>query len=513
MSHIPPPPPPPSRRPMLTIVPPPDRGPGQAQTSADAYEHAQTRMPAARDRILDYLRTCGANGATCDEVEAVTGIIHQTASPIMLQLRRENAIWHYGKMRATRSGEQAEVYALTPPPPPPKTIRVAPPPGNFVMSPQISLDPEEITGMSMAIMGTNKSGKSGTARQLMEQHIAKGLDKYPFTVFDIENEYATLKELGEILIVGVSNNYGDMELDLQITNSGEFFELGRKAFLESLSIVLLLDGLDDEHRKEYLTAYLHGLFEAANDPRKAHYYRIFLEECQEYIPQFGRAAKDELRKIIVRIAKRGRKRKLSLCLISQRPSNVDKDVLTQVHILFLCFVTYSTDINIYASDQGFGISDAAERVKKMQPGDVIFMHGKIQLFDRINLPKTFSPWDKNHQFNPANFKKVEGTTVLQETIIREGSTSDEGSSVVPTAYIHGLEKKIPQLETEITTLGETLGYLQQQLANRPVEFVPTGNNDLDAALAENQALRRRLDIAQAENMVVNLFVDIVKNRT
>lgn len=344
-----------------------------------------------------------------------------------------------------------------PPPPPPPPKRFPPPPpklqpvnhGNrFILSPRIILDPEEITGKSIAILGTNGSGKSGTARRLAEEHLAKG---FPFTVADIENEYATLKEVGEVLIAGAPIDYGSIKVDVALTNSGEFHEMGRQAYEEKLTVVLLLGDLDDDTRKLYLNAYLSGIFEAANNPKTAHYYRVFLEEIQEFCPQVGIAKSDPLRQTIIRFAKRGRKRKLSMVMISQRPSNVDKDVLTQAHAFLLHFVTYATDINVYRDS--LGVENAEDRVKIMQPGDAIYIFGRVFVEDRITKPQTVSPWDGAATFHPENFRPVEGLEELQKTVIREG-TSDEGMTVIPTVELRSLRENVAMQDMELQSLRE-----------------------------------------------------------
>jgi hypothetical protein len=162
-----------------------------------------------------------------------------------------------------------------PPQPPPK-FHVKAHDGVIVMSPRIQLDPVETTGKSIAILGTNGSGKSGTSRQFMEEQIEKGL---PFAIADIENEFATLKELGDVLLAGTPSDYGEIKLDVPLTNSGEFYELGRKAYEDSRSVILLMGELDDDTRKLYLKSFIDGIFEAANNPKTAHRYTLIIEEC------------------------------------------------------------------------------------------------------------------------------------------------------------------------------------------------------------------------------------------
>ena len=382
----------------------------------------------------------------------------------------------------------------------------------LVMSNRIILDPTDIAGKSLAILGTNGSGKSGSSRQLAEEHVRLGL---PFTIADIENEYATLKNLGDIILAGPGVEYGSFELDQTLTNSAEFYELGRTAYLKSKSVILMLGDLDDETRKTYLKAYLDGIFEAANDPAKRHYYRVFLEECQEYIAQVGVAKSDPLFQAIVRFAKRGRKRMLSLVLISQRPSNVSKDVLTQCHIFILHFVTYATDIIVYR-DQ-LSVDGAEDKVKTMQPGDAIYLFGRTYIEDRITKPKTSSPWDQGEQFDSSTFVKATGVAEIREAVEKAGDKDDEGMSVVPKAYVHKLERQIPELEGQVQSLVEQQIALEDQIEElrrrEPIIIEGTADADASVLAIENEALRRALDRAEAINEPITQLIALIRNET
>jgi hypothetical protein len=346
---------------------------------------------------------------------------------------------------------------------------------HIILAPTIALDPQEINGKSIALLGSTGSGKSTSARRFMEEHIRLGLG---FTVCDIENEYHFLKTLGEVVLAGPPitmesvankidtlslaslNNFDSVKLDIKLTNSNEFYEMGRKAYLKKMNVVLLLAGIDDDIRKTYLKAYLQGVFEAATQETK-HYHRIFIEEAHEYCPQGAGVAKDDpLLKMIVQLAKRGRKREISLCIMSQRPASVVKDVLTQCQAFLLHYVTYPNDIKIY--EDICGLSNVQATVQGMKPGDCIYVNGRIQLQDRINEPKTESTWTIN-DVNLNHFKTIESVNLeeMQQEIIDDKAES--GSSVVPTKYLHEMEKTIPSLHKKVASLTEDNGLLQNRI--------------------------------------------------
>ncbi len=390
------------------------------------------------------------------------------------------------------------------------------------LSPTIILDPQEINGKSIALLGSTGSGKSTSARRFMEEHIRLGLG---FTVCDIENEYHFLKTLGEVILAGPPismegalkkiddfslqslNHFDSMKLDIKLSNSNEFYEMGRKAYLKKMNVVLLLAGIEDDVRKVYLKAYLQGVFEAATQETK-HYHRIFIEEAHEYCPQGAGIAKDDpLMKMIVQIAKRGRKREISLCVMSQRPASLVKDVLTQCQMYLLHYVTYPNDIEIY--DKICGLNNVQEIVRNMKSGDCVFINGRTQVQDRIFEPKTESTWTIN-DVNINHFKTIESLNLeeFQKEIVDEQSES--GTSVVPTKYLREMEKTIPSLNKKIASLTEDTQMLQNRIFELSIQTNEiNGGNNYKAQATIDHIRRLQEELKEAQEFVTP-FQDLYK---
>ena len=81
-------------------------------TSAAAAESIAPTAGAIRERVLDMVRGCGVFGATCDEVEKLLDLRHQTASARLRELVLRGQIVDSKRQRETRSGRQAVVYVL-----------------------------------------------------------------------------------------------------------------------------------------------------------------------------------------------------------------------------------------------------------------------------------------------------------------------------------------------------------------------------------------------------------------
>lgn len=86
-----------------------------ARSSKMALDDARPKIPSKRDQVLAWYRTRGAHGATCDELELITGMTHQTASARVHELMRLGKLVASeadGKTirRPTRSGSKATVW-------------------------------------------------------------------------------------------------------------------------------------------------------------------------------------------------------------------------------------------------------------------------------------------------------------------------------------------------------------------------------------------------------------------
>lgn len=84
-----------------------------SDTSADAASSMLARAPALRARILALIISAPA-GHTCDEIEQLTQLRHQTASARIRELVLKDQLRDSGARRVTRSGRQAVVWVATP---------------------------------------------------------------------------------------------------------------------------------------------------------------------------------------------------------------------------------------------------------------------------------------------------------------------------------------------------------------------------------------------------------------
>lgn len=83
-------------------------------TSAAAARSTRRDAPHVAARMLALIDDRGRHGATCDELESETGMLHQTVSSKVRFLVKDGLIEDSGERRQTRHGRPAAVYMRIP---------------------------------------------------------------------------------------------------------------------------------------------------------------------------------------------------------------------------------------------------------------------------------------------------------------------------------------------------------------------------------------------------------------
>jgi hypothetical protein len=80
-------------------------------TSNAAAASIEPHLPRLEQMVYDCIKGWGDDGLTCDSVELMTALPHQTASARIKSLVDRGVIKDTGLRRQTRSGRMARVYA------------------------------------------------------------------------------------------------------------------------------------------------------------------------------------------------------------------------------------------------------------------------------------------------------------------------------------------------------------------------------------------------------------------
>ncbi|MHB2037344.1 MAG: ATP-binding protein, partial [Nitrososphaerales archaeon] len=206
------------------------------------------------------------------------------------------------------------------------------------------------------VIGSSGSGKSYTVGVICEE-LCKA--KVPFAIIDLEGEYSGLKEKYEVIWVG-----DDEGCDLMWSKKVDLKQLARYA---PDCPPIILDVSEVHRPREKVNEFLIALYSEISKRRTP--YLVILEEADRFSPQSG----GERLPIIDEIARRGRKRGLGLMICTQRPSLVDKNILSQCSNQLIGKLVIKNDLNSVA--QFFSGRDAPNVLTSLKPGEFFALGG------------------------------------------------------------------------------------------------------------------------------------------
>lgn len=83
-----------------------------SRTSKRAAESAASKAPTDRIRVLEYLKSCGEDGATDQEIQNALSLKESTERPRRVSLVQSGEVVDSGKTRLTEAGKQAVVWKV-----------------------------------------------------------------------------------------------------------------------------------------------------------------------------------------------------------------------------------------------------------------------------------------------------------------------------------------------------------------------------------------------------------------
>lgn len=241
----------------------------------------------------------------------------------------------------------------------------------------LPLTVEKMLGWAVAILGIRGGGKSNTAAVVAEELLSAGL---PLMVVDIAGEYHTLRdEFSHVTVIGQSLTCAvDIEAD-----EGNARALAEKMYTHGESVIFDLSAVPSDQRAELLNEFFGTVWELS--PLHRIPYFIFLEEAQNWIPQRGKTAVSQLFRDM---ASEGRKRGLSLVMVSLRSAGLDKAVLSQADLLFLHRVRHPVDMTVYVGLIPRPKRWVEEKVNKLKKGQALVLIGDEVIAANIRLRRT-----------------------------------------------------------------------------------------------------------------------------
>lgn len=269
------------------------------------------------------------------------------------------------------------------------------------------IGPDLIVTGRTCVIGSSGSGKSYTVGVICEE-LCKA--KVPFVIVDIEGEYSGLKEKFPVIWVG-----NDEKCDIKWRDKVDLKLLAQKAPDHA---PIVFDLSEAPRPKDKVNEFLIELYRTVSRRRTP--YLIILEEADRFSPQVG-----ERQPIFDEIARRGRKRGLGLMLCTQRPSLVDKNILSQCSNQLIGKLVIKNDLNsvsqFFSSSRG-----PPNQLTTLAPGEFFALGGivpepeKVKIRPRETHHGGITPKLKQIAEPPSSGKIIEAvqTSVMSETAIQ-----------------------------------------------------------------------------------------------
>jgi hypothetical protein len=243
------------------------------------------------------------------------------------------------------------------------------------------------------VLGQSGTGKSNTVAAIAEEGLRH---RIPMSIVDPESEYWSLKSLYDILVVGRSPH---ADLEVAAEHMGQLAEWSVR---QGVSVVIDLGDYTDEEAFALLVPYFQRLWMVCSHIRRD--YMVVIDEAQDFIPQSG---KTPLKGQLIRIAKKGRKRRIWSVFATQRPQSVDKDYLTQTDLRILHAVSYKHDLEVYADIiPVLPGADPPLAVQKLGKGQAYAIYDHVPYLVQIRRRDSFDP---NEEPSP-------GTQIVEPTL-------------------------------------------------------------------------------------------------
>jgi DNA-binding transcriptional ArsR family regulator len=297
---------------------------------------------------------------------------------------------------------------------------------------------EVLTGRAF-LTGKSGSGKSNSASVVAEELLSMGL---PLVIVDTDGEYWGLKEQFEVLHVGA-----DEDCDLQV-GPEHAEKLASLALEENVPIILDVSGyLESETADALVREVARHLFNKEKKLKKP--FLLIIEEIHEYVPQ--KRGMDDVGEMLIRVAKRGRKRGLGMAGVSQRPASVDKDYITQCDWLVWHRLTWENEIKVVKRVLG---NEYEDPIKELDDGEAF-----VQA-DFMDQQARRVQWKRKQTFDA-------GATPGLEEIDRPDLKSVSADLVDDLEAITEREERrqdrIAQLEATIDEKDERIAELEEEV--------------------------------------------------
>lgn len=340
----------------------------------------------------------------------------------------------------------------------------------------LSIDINELINSRMVVQGSSGSGKSGVVRVLCER-ISKHI---PFLLFDPEGEYATLREVVDLILVGPR---GDMPTDMRAVEL-----LMRKLVEMRVSAVIDMSELKLPAKREYMARAAVALV----DLPKALWLpeAVIIDEAQIFAPEKSSGQKDTVSTLpVTDLVSRGRKRGFAVIPVTQRFAKLHNDVLAETKNVFIGSTWLDADQK-KAGDY-LGLVGNDRRALRDMPTRTFYCFGpavSIKGVSQVYIDTAESTFPKAGQIDKIQLPKASDAI---------GHILEQMDDLPEAAEIE--KKDIASLRTENADL-------KKQLAERPTVPEPvTEFVDKDVPVLPDDFTKKALELADTISQKIATF--------
>lgn len=211
--------------------------------------------------------------------------------------------------------------------------------GTTVAGERFSL-PQDALTQTIAILARRGQGKTYLARGLAEEMARIGGQ---FVVLDPVDHWWGLRSSQDGDAEGLpvflfGGNHGDLPIE---ETAGAV--LADTVVETGISAIFCTRALTETGKRRFVADFCTRLYERKGAEDAKTPLHLFLEECQEYVPQRLHKGDERMFGAVRRIVRLGRGDGFGISLISQRPQSINKEVLTQCELLVCFQLTHKLD--------------------------------------------------------------------------------------------------------------------------------------------------------------------------
>ena len=186
--------------------------------------------------------------------------------------------------------------------------------------------------------------------------------------------------------------------------------------------IISFKGVDPYVQETFVAGLLRDLFDARKK-EEIPPFLLVVEEAHNFCPERS-LGETKASKIIRTIAAEGRKFGLGLCVISQRPAKVDKNVVSQCTTQILLKMTNPNDLkSVIASSEGVS-SDSENEIQKLNIGTALIT-GVIDIPLKVNIRPRISKHGGETVDITLSYEVDEDGNMISDNVPSYGGKVDE----------------------------------------------------------------------------------------